>query len=494
MAAPAFALTSEEERPARAAAKRAPDLVVTGLSHPASAVAGATLIATDAVRNRGRLAAPRTVVGYRLSRDGRLDRRDPRLTGSRRVKRLAPRKRSRGKVTLRVPAGVAAGAYRLFACADAKGKARETDERNNCHRSPRTLRVLAAPIAGPPAPTPSTTARRARRPRRPRTSTPTPTPGDTTPPDTTITSGPTGTVQATTATFAFEATEPGATFECRLDAEAFAACESPKVLTALAPGAHAFEVRALDGAGNRDASPAHAGWTVEAPDDPGGPLDPPAEDPSGQAPPLSGSAATGFADSTGFLWTGADPIQRGVAAGALKEATVAVLRGRVLNRLGGGIGGVRVTVLGHPELGRTDTRGDGRYDVAVDGGGPVTLSFERRGYITAQRQAEAPWQDFAPVDDVVLVPYDDQVSEVGLDSDAPQVARGSAVTDADGTRQATLLFRQGTQAEMVLPDGSTQELDQLHVRATEYTIGAERHRRRCRPPCRPAPATPTPSS
>ena len=42
-----------------------------------------------------------------------------------------------------------------------------------------------------------------------------------------------------------------------------------------------------------------------------------------------------------FLWTGSDPIQTGVEDDALRPATVAVLRGRVLNRMGGGIGGVR---------------------------------------------------------------------------------------------------------------------------------------------------------
>jgi len=44
------------------------------------------------------------------------------------------------------------------------------------------------------------------------------------------------------------------------------------------------------------------------------------------------------------------------------------------------------------------------------------------------------------------------------------------VTDADGTRQATLLFTPGTQATMQLPDGTTQPLTTLHVRATEYTV------------------------
>ena len=102
----------------------------------------------------------------------------------------------------------------------------------------------------------------------------------------------------------------------------------------------------------------------------------------------------------------------------------------------------------------------------------MTLRFERRGYITAQRQAEAPWKDYADVADLVLVPYDSEVTEVDLGAiDGFQVARGSAVTDGDGSRQATMLFAEGTDAEMVMPDGSTGPLDTLDVRATEYTIG-----------------------
>ncbi len=52
-----------------------------------------------------------------------------------------------------------------------------------------------------------------------------------------------------------------------------------------------------------------------------------------------------------------------------------------------------------------------------------------------------------------------------------QSAQGSEVTDADGTRQATLLFPEGNSAEMVFPDGSTQPISTLSVRATEYTVG-----------------------
>jgi Ca2+-binding RTX toxin-like protein len=75
---------------------------------------------------------------------------------------------------------------------------------------------------------------------------------DTTAPDVQVTDGPTGATVETTPTFGFTAPD-AVTFECRMDAEAFAACSGPgNVHTAgpLAVGAHAFEVRATDAAGN----------------------------------------------------------------------------------------------------------------------------------------------------------------------------------------------------------------------------------------------------
>ena len=86
---------------------------------------------------------------------------------------------------------------------------------------------------------------------------------DTTPPETTIASGPSGTVSTDTATFAFTADESGSTFECSLDTEPFAACTSPRTATALADGPHSFQVRATDPAGNTDPTPAGRSFTVD---------------------------------------------------------------------------------------------------------------------------------------------------------------------------------------------------------------------------------------
>ena len=89
-----------------------------------------------------------------------------------------------------------------------------------------------------------------------------------------------------------------------------------------------------------------------------------------------------------------------------------------------------------------------------------------------QRTVDVPWQDYASVEDVVMAPYDDAVTTIDLGSgEDVQVHQASPVTDGDGSRQAVLMFAEGTTAEMVLPNGEKAPLEQLDVRATEYTIG-----------------------
>jgi hypothetical protein len=86
---------------------------------------------------------------------------------------------------------------------------------------------------------------------------------DTAPPETTVSSAPTGIVASRSATIAFSSSEDG-TFECRLDGSAFAACTSPTTLVGVVDGPHVFEVRATDAVGNADASPASTSWSVDA--------------------------------------------------------------------------------------------------------------------------------------------------------------------------------------------------------------------------------------
>jgi hypothetical protein len=77
-----------------------------------------------------------------------------------------------------------------------------------------------------------------------------------------------GALQAVnTETFGFLSNET-ATFECRLDAAPFTACTSPFTVTRLSAGAHKFELRGTDRAGNLSAV-ASRSWSVAASDDDG---------------------------------------------------------------------------------------------------------------------------------------------------------------------------------------------------------------------------------
>ncbi len=91
--------------------------------------------------------------------------------------------------------------------------------------------------------------------------------GDTDPPETTITSGPSGSTNDPTPTFAFSSDEAGSTFECRFDAAAFGACSGPgdshTPAAALSAGPHTFAVRATDAATNTDPTPASRSFTVD---------------------------------------------------------------------------------------------------------------------------------------------------------------------------------------------------------------------------------------
>ncbi|MBI4582833.1 MAG: PKD domain-containing protein [Planctomycetes bacterium] len=194
-------------------------------------------------------------------------------------------------------------------------------------------------------------------------------------------------------------------------------------------------------------------------------------DPSEIAPPLPRGVLSAFGELVEFLYAGPEPIQEGVAPGTIEPRRAAVLRGQVLDADMAVLSGVVVSILDHPEFGQTLSRIDGMFDLAVNGGSQLTVNYQKGGYLTVQRQADASWQDFAFLPDVVMIPLDNMVTPVDLRIPSMQVALGSLITDADGTRQAALLFPAGTSAQLVMPDGTTRPASSLSVRATAYTVG-----------------------
>jgi large repetitive protein len=109
----------------------------------------------------------------------------------------------------------------------------------------------------------------------------------------TITSGPSGLVNSSSATFAFSG-EGGATFQCALESTASPVlCSSPTTYTGLTEGGHTFYVRQADAAGNVGTAFASRSWTIDTVPPPTPVLTNKPDDPNGD----------GLAD---FSWTDAE--------------------------------------------------------------------------------------------------------------------------------------------------------------------------------------------
>ncbi len=91
---------------------------------------------------------------------------------------------------------------------------------------------------------------------------------DSTPPQTTISSGPVSPTNSTSAEFQFSANESDVAFQCQLDTAPFEGCASPKTYWGIAEGSHTFRVKGKDLAGNEEDPPAEWTWIVDltAPD------------------------------------------------------------------------------------------------------------------------------------------------------------------------------------------------------------------------------------
>ncbi len=86
---------------------------------------------------------------------------------------------------------------------------------------------------------------------------------DTHPPETTLGAHPEGTT-GPDVIVAFTVSADAVRAECRVDTDAYATCASPFAASHLGTGDHTIAVRAVDDAGNVDATPAEVAWTVDA--------------------------------------------------------------------------------------------------------------------------------------------------------------------------------------------------------------------------------------
>ncbi|MBK8014448.1 MAG: carboxypeptidase regulatory-like domain-containing protein [Deltaproteobacteria bacterium] len=139
-------------------------------------------------------------------------------------------------------------------------------------------------------------------------------------------------------------------------------------------------------------------------------------------PPLDPTEPYDVYEATRFLYEGDNAIQSGVLPGTIRAETIAIIRGKVVDRSGDFVVGASVTVLHHPEYGASRTKRDGTYEIAVNGGGPLVVTVTHPAFLPVQRQVAPGWRDWVR---------------------NPVVAKGTRQEDARGVRTARVVFEPG---------------------------------------------------
>jgi RHS repeat-associated protein len=191
------------------------------------------------------------------------------------------------------------------------------------------------------------------------------------------------------------------------------------------------------------------------------------------APKLDRTIATTVAESAAYLYQGDNPLQKGVAAGTIDPRRVAMLRGHTVDATGQPLAAIKISIKDHPEYGFTYTRGDGAFELAVNGGARLVLQYDSTGHLPLQRAVQPGWQRYVVVPDAGLVTASTQVSHVSAGAAQPQTIQGERYSDAQGERQPLVVLDANTSVQAQLPDGTAQDLDALSVTTTEYPISSD---------------------
>lgn len=123
--------TNEANNTRTALVRLSPDLVVSSLTAPASAAAGATISVSDTTKDQGLSTAAATTTRFYLSANSTYDAALDTEIGSRAIPVLTTGQSASGSATLTIPPGTAPGTWYILARADADGQVAESNEGNN---------------------------------------------------------------------------------------------------------------------------------------------------------------------------------------------------------------------------------------------------------------------------------------------------------------------------------------------------------------------------
>ena len=150
----------------------------------------------------------------------------------------------------------------------------------------------------------------------------------------------------------------------------------------------------------------------------------------------------------------------------------AIITGIVDDTDGNPLPGVEIRVLYHPEYGTAATDDNGRFSMPVDGGGTVTVVYNKTGFVSTQRQAVTPWNDIAVAETVQMIQQDAKSTTVRFDGNPATIVTHTStpVNDDRGARSCSMVFTGDNVAHLQNDQGAdVGTLKSINVRASEFT-------------------------
>uniref|UniRef100_H2YAD4 EGF-like domain-containing protein n=1 Tax=Ciona savignyi TaxID=51511 RepID=H2YAD4_CIOSA len=115
-------------------------------------------------------------------------------------------------------------------------------------------------------------------------------------------------------------------------------------------------------------------------------------------------------------------VQTGADSSVFDPKRTSVIRGQVLTVDGSPLIGVQVKVEHNQFYGMTKSRANGWYDILVNGGGALTLNFQRTSFVPSSATVFVPWNDFV-VMPTVTMRTPSQPSSSGLSSGSCDISK-----------------------------------------------------------------------
>ncbi len=149
-----------------------------------------------------------------------------------------------------------------------------------------------------------------------------------------------------------------------------------------------------------------------------------------------------------------------------------LITGLVRSIYGSPVSDVSVTIHGHPEYGTVSTDIEGRFSIPVEGGGVITIVYEKERLIPAHRKVYVPWNDIAIAETIRMIAEDPVSTTLTFDGNSDTVVthQSTEVADEFGSRSCSMVFTGDNKAYLVDEEGNdVHELTTITTRATEFT-------------------------